>query len=217
MDVNLLRMQKIRGLEIKAIKGTENPADLGTKALTKEKIRKYMVILGYETEEGEVETWNQRKKGKSVSGAMVQKIERIVTMVLMCEVGECKVEEKGTNRHVCSVMFMVAVTCGMVVFMCASAAFWLKAFDKGMPSPKSKPLEKMVRIEEVGNMALAKLMSVKGFYAEIEEGLRKVEKARVKGLEGKASEPTLESAPTTPAGEMDEEQKKARQAAKPLS
>ena len=149
MDVNLPWIQKIRGLEIEAIKGTENPADLGTKALTKEKIRKYMVVLGYEMEEGEVETWNQRKKGKSVSGAMVQKIARVVTMVLMCEVGECKVEETGTNRHVCSIMFMVAVTCGMVVFMCASTAFRLKAFAKATLGPKSKASGEMDKVEEM--------------------------------------------------------------------
>ena len=148
MDVNLLWIHKIRGLEIKAMKGTENPADLGTKALTKEKIRKYMVILGYKTEEGEVETWNQKKKGKSVSGAMVQKFARIVTMVLMCEVGECKVEETGTNRHACNIMFMTAVTSGMVVFMCISAAFRLKAFEKVRPGPKSKEEEEKPNVEE---------------------------------------------------------------------
>ena len=32
---------------IKPIKGKDNPADLGTKSLTRDKIRKYMVTIGY--------------------------------------------------------------------------------------------------------------------------------------------------------------------------
>ena len=33
-------------LKIKAIKGKDNPADLGTKSLTRDKIRKYMTTIG---------------------------------------------------------------------------------------------------------------------------------------------------------------------------
>ena len=32
---------------IKAIKGKDKPADLGTKSLSRDKIRKYMVTIGY--------------------------------------------------------------------------------------------------------------------------------------------------------------------------
>ena len=44
LDVDLLWIQKITGLNIKAIAGKDNPADLGTKSLTKDKIRKYMTL-----------------------------------------------------------------------------------------------------------------------------------------------------------------------------
>ena len=47
LDVDLLWIQKIKGLVIKAIKGKDNPADLGTKSLSRDKIRKYMVTIGY--------------------------------------------------------------------------------------------------------------------------------------------------------------------------
>ena len=43
----LLWIQKIKGLVIKAITGKDNPADLGTKSLSRDKIRKYMVAIGY--------------------------------------------------------------------------------------------------------------------------------------------------------------------------
>ena len=47
LDVDLLWIQSIPRLIIKAIKGKDNPADLGTKSLSKDKIRKYMASLGY--------------------------------------------------------------------------------------------------------------------------------------------------------------------------
>ena len=47
LDVNLLWIQKMKTVIVKPIKGTENPADLGTKALSRDKIRKYMKALGY--------------------------------------------------------------------------------------------------------------------------------------------------------------------------
>ena len=50
LDVNLLWIQKMKNVIVKPIKGTENPADLGTKALSRDKIRKYMKALGYKGE-----------------------------------------------------------------------------------------------------------------------------------------------------------------------
>ena len=47
LDVDLLWIQRIPKLIIKAIKGKDNPSDLGTKSLTRDKIKKYMVTLGY--------------------------------------------------------------------------------------------------------------------------------------------------------------------------
>ena len=47
LDVDPLWIQRIKGLVIKAIKGKDKPADLGTKSLSRDKIRKYMVTIGY--------------------------------------------------------------------------------------------------------------------------------------------------------------------------
>ena len=47
LDVDLLWIQKTQGLAIKAIAGQDNPADLGTRSLARDKIRKYMTCLGY--------------------------------------------------------------------------------------------------------------------------------------------------------------------------
>ena len=47
LDVDFLWIQKIKGLVIKAIKGKDNPADLGTRSLSRDKIRKYMVTIGH--------------------------------------------------------------------------------------------------------------------------------------------------------------------------
>ena len=144
----LLWIQKVRGLEIKAIKGTKNPADLGTKALTKEKIRKYMIILGNEMEGIEKENYAKNASGKPISNAMVKRTARIDTMVLMCEVGESvKFEERKDENSVC-IMTMAAVFFGAIVcmFVCP-AAFWHKLVGLVMPGPKSKAA--MVKIDEV--------------------------------------------------------------------
>ena len=47
LDVDLLWIQRIKGLVIKATTGKDNPTDLGTKSLSREKIRKFMTTIGY--------------------------------------------------------------------------------------------------------------------------------------------------------------------------
>ena len=50
LDVSLLWIQKLKQVLVKAIKGTDNPVDLGTKALSRNKIKKYLKTLGYRGE-----------------------------------------------------------------------------------------------------------------------------------------------------------------------
>ena len=51
---------------VKEIKGTDNPADLGTKALSRDKIKKYLRTLGYRGDfVDEQENHVRRTKGKS--------------------------------------------------------------------------------------------------------------------------------------------------------
>ena len=47
LDVYLLRIQEMKHVLVKAIKGVDNPADLGTKALSRDKIKKYLKASGY--------------------------------------------------------------------------------------------------------------------------------------------------------------------------
>ena len=108
MDVNLLWIQKLKDVLVKAIKGTENLADLGTKALSRDKIAKYLRILGYRgdyvVEQDEEPTSKARKVrtmqtvsvgmiAKSIGLLIAEGIEvaegtkiaaRVLTLVLMC-------------------------------------------------------------------------------------------------------------------------------------
>ena len=80
LDVNLLWIQKMKNVIVKPIKGTENPADLGTKALSRDKIRKYMKALGYKGEFVEEEESRPGKTGqtKSISVGMIAKIVAVL-------------------------------------------------------------------------------------------------------------------------------------------
>ena len=86
LDISMLIcwIQKIKGLNIKAIAGKGNPADLGTKSLTKDKIRKYVTCLGYvgnflDQAEGHVKV--QRAITSEQSKFDATQVERIVRLV----------------------------------------------------------------------------------------------------------------------------------------
>ena len=82
LDVDLLWIQRIKGfkgLVIKAIKGKGNPADLGIKSLSRDKIRKYMVTIGYigdyldqEVQEEEVKVRRASARKRSFDEAKIQ-------------------------------------------------------------------------------------------------------------------------------------------------
>ena len=81
MDVNLLWIQKLKDVLVKAIKGTENPADLGTKALSRDKIAKYLRILGYRGDfvvEQDEEATSRARKVKTMQTLNVGTIAKIV-------------------------------------------------------------------------------------------------------------------------------------------
>ena len=102
LDVDLLWIQSIPRLIIKAIKGKDNPADLGTKSLSKDKIRKYMTSLGYvgefvDQEEVERNVQVRRTNGNGRSGngrrmndERLAKIIQAVTMAVLIGMGEAK-------------------------------------------------------------------------------------------------------------------------------
>ena len=126
LDVNLLWIQKMKNVIVKPINGTENPADLGTKALSRDKIRKYMKALGYKGEFVEEEESRPGKTGqtKSISVGMIAKI----VAVLMSEgfsVEAAKVEFKRSTPWM-SGFFLLALVCMVVIAVvsmkCLSAA-----------------------------------------------------------------------------------------------
>ena len=88
LDVDLLWIQRIDDLKIKPIKGKDNPADLGTKSLTRDKIRKYMVTIGYigdyldegeAVDTGEADVRMAQRNGRLDEGRL-QRIIQAVTM-----------------------------------------------------------------------------------------------------------------------------------------
>ena len=83
LDVNLVWIQKMKNVIVKPIKGTENPADLGTKALSRDKIKKYMKTLGYKGDFID-EVDQQVRKVKQTTTISVGMIAKIVT-ILMAE------------------------------------------------------------------------------------------------------------------------------------
>ena len=106
LDVDLLWIQSIPRLIIKAIKGKDNPADLGTKSLSKDKIRKYMASLGYVGEivdqeevagNGQVRRLNGNGRpgnGRKVSEEKLTKIIQVVTMAVLVALGEENTKRK---------------------------------------------------------------------------------------------------------------------------
>ncbi|CAE7276038.1 unnamed protein product, partial [Symbiodinium sp. KB8] len=148
LDVDLLWIQRIDDLKIKPIKGKDNPADLGTKSLTRDKIRKYMLTIGYigdyleegePVDDGEVDVRMAQGKRK-VDEVRLQRIIQAVTMAVLIGLGEAHKEasksmpesedDEGTGPTMCIVLVSA------MVFMCIcrtllSAAILLKSRVKG--------------------------------------------------------------------------------------
>ena len=93
---------------IKAIKEKDNPADLGTKSLSRDKIRKYMLTIGYigdyldqEVQEEMVEVGKVNMK-KSFDEKTVTRIIHAVTTAVLMGLSEAaeglKVKEKIEER-----------------------------------------------------------------------------------------------------------------------
>ena len=82
LDVSLLWIQNLKSVLVKAIKGVDNPADLGTKALSRGKIKKYLkALLGYRgdfVDEEERQVRSTKTGMKTVSVSMIAKIVTIL-------------------------------------------------------------------------------------------------------------------------------------------
>ena len=142
LDVSLLWVQKMKNVLVKAIKGVDNPADLGTKALSRDKIRKYLRTLGYKgdfLDEEEQQVRRMKNGMKTVSVSMIAKIVAVLMSEGICVEGAFKV--KGQNPcHGLSVMscclICIVVCCMLSMFI--PAAIWDQAFRFGKEEKEEK-------------------------------------------------------------------------------
>ena len=95
--MNLLWIQHLCDLKVKAIKGVDNPADLGTKALSKDKIRKYMVMVSYQ---GEYLDEHQEASEKTVSRSRVDVLTVAPLVAALTSHGITIVEARKEDQEV---------------------------------------------------------------------------------------------------------------------
>ena len=156
LDVSLLWIQKMKNVLVKAIKGVDNPADLGTKALSRDKIKKYLRALGYKGEflEDEEQQVRRTKNGmKTVSVSMIAKIVAILMSEGICVEGAFAMKEQssclGLNFMSCCLICMV-VCC--MLSACIPAAVWDQAFRFGKKGKEEKEkFGEKKRKEEMAN------------------------------------------------------------------
>ena len=146
LDVDLLWIQRIPKLIIKAIKGKENPSDLGTKSLTRDKIKKYMVTLGYvgeyldqeaqEVQEEEVRRASSRNKMSFDEKTVTRIIQAVTTAVLISLAEAQREDEEGLGSTVS--VWMNCMIC-MSLFICVAAAtFQIKPRQRGSQEEKRR-------------------------------------------------------------------------------
>ena len=150
LDVDLLWIQRIPKLIIKAIKGKDNPSDLGTKSLTRDKIKKYMVTLGYvgeyldqevqEAQEEEVRRVSSRSKMSFDEKAVTRMIQAVTTAVLISLAEAQREGEEGLGSTVS--MWMNCMV-SMSLFICVAAAiFQIKPLQRSNREGKRRKEEK---------------------------------------------------------------------------
>ena len=147
LDVDLLWIQRIPKLIIKAIKGKDNPSDLGTKSLTRDKIKKYMVTLGYVgeyldqeaqevQEEEEVRRASSRSKMSFDAKTVTRMIQAVTTAVLISLAEAQREDEEGLGSSVS--VWMNCMMC-MSLFICVAAAiFQIKPLQRGSQEGKRR-------------------------------------------------------------------------------
>ena len=110
LDVSLLWIQKMKHVLVKAIKGVDNPADLGTKALLRDKIKKYLKALGYRgdfVDEPDHQVRRMKTGMKTINVSMIAKI----VAILMSE----GISVEGTKVVAKSSDFEISTSCNFGV------------------------------------------------------------------------------------------------------
>ena len=163
LDVSLLWIQKMKNVLVKAIKGVDNPADLGTKALSRDKIKKYLRALGYRghfLDEEEQQARSAATGMKSISVSMIAKFVAIlVSEGISVEGTKVVAEEKSheistSGNFGCCLLVLICIGLCCMFVMFVSAAIWDQAggFGKEKEGRKDlKKLEKEKRKEKMMN------------------------------------------------------------------
>ena len=147
LDVSLLWIQKMKNVLVKAIKGVDNPADLGTKALSRDKTKKYLKALGYRGDFLDEEEQQVRRAAtgtKSISVSMIAKIVAILVSEGISVEGT-KVEAEDQSHEISTscnfgfcllVLICIGLCCMFIRFV--SAAVWDQAFGFGKKRKEQK-------------------------------------------------------------------------------
>ena len=145
LDVDLLWIQRIPKLIIKAIKGKDNPSDLGTKSLTRDKIKKHMATLGYvgeyldqeaqEVQEAEVRRASSRSK-VSFDETTVTRIIQAVTTAVLLSLAEVQLAAS---------VGMMCMLCMSLLICVAATIFRIKPSKGGSKEEKKEEEEKRKR------------------------------------------------------------------------
>ena len=152
LDVSLLWIQKMKNVLVKAIKGVDNPADLGTKALSRDKIRKCLRTLGYKgdfLDEEEQQVRRTKNGMKTVSVSMIAKIVAILMSEGICVEGATTYAKEKNSWHESSISLRILICIGLccILSMFTSAAVWDQAFRFGKDRKEKEKFEKKEKEE----------------------------------------------------------------------
>ena len=142
----------MKNVLVKATKGVDNPADLGTKALSRDKIKKYLKALGYRGDFLDEEEQQVRKAATGIKSISVSMIAKIVAIVVSegISVEETKVEAEEKSHEIsasgnfgCCLLVLICIGLCCVFTMFVSAAVWDQAFGFGKEKEGRKGLKKL--------------------------------------------------------------------------
>ena len=191
LDVDLLWIQRIEDLKIKPIKGKDNPADLGTKSLTRDKIRKYMVTIGYvgdDLDEGEAVDTSEaevrivQRAGRFEEGRL-QRIIQAVTVAVLVGLGEAYEErsEGSPDEDQRAGLSTCTIVIAGLLFMCIcrkviTAAVLLKGRFRAKAEGRRKEREEKMSATREGtkvlNFAESGDMTEEEYVAELKRQIR---------------------------------------------
>ena len=123
---------------IKAIKGKDNPADLGTKSRSRDKIRKYMVTIGYigdyldqEAQEENIDERRASERRRRLDEVKISRTVQAVTTAVMISLGEAKKQEEESQGPMHSVSIALLCMLSMLCIMCVTAAVFSDQASEG--------------------------------------------------------------------------------------